>query len=158
MEQDKHDKGRASNMEHWNILECVHFSAEMPSVSFSSGLACLSMSNIQAFPSSCNAAAWRGVHCGPFSFRKAGEAIESNKVFRMFTSGSQRTCETFPASKVSSCSSQTFSNSCTKAFMSLCRFGLWLILGPCFATHSGYAEVCKNTAKSEIQQLDANQG
>jgi len=73
--------------EHWNILERVLFSAEMPSVSFSSGLARPSMSNIQAFPSSCNAAAWRGVHCGPFSFRKAGEAIESNKVFRMFTSG-----------------------------------------------------------------------
>ena len=138
---------------YWNVY---FFSAEMPSVSFSSGLACLSMSNIQAFPSSCNAAAWRGVHCGPFSFRKAGEAMESNKVFRMFTSGSQRTCETFPASKVSSCSSQTFSN--TKAFMSLCRFGLWLILEPFLATHSGYAEVCKNTAKSEIQQLDANQG
>lgn len=56
-----------------------------PSLSLASGSACLSRSNMQAFPSSCKAAAWSGVHCGPFSFCKVGEAIESNKVFKMFT-------------------------------------------------------------------------
>ena len=38
-----------------------------------------------SLPSSCNAAACSGVHFGPFSLRSAGEAMESNKVFRMLT-------------------------------------------------------------------------